>query len=82
MVVNTVNAETMIYLAKKHIPSNNNGIVICYEKKPIEIYRKLWYCTENYRTLIYNGKNYGTIPKTMVLYPKLCYYTENYEALI
>ena len=24
-------------------------------------WKKLWYYTENYGTLIYNGKNYGTI---------------------
>ena len=51
-------------------------------KKSMEIYRKLWYCIENYRTLIYYGKSYGTIPKTIVLHPKLCYYTENYDTLI
>ena len=29
--------------------------------------KKLWYYTENYGTLIYYGKNYGNIDKTMVL---------------
>ena len=44
----------------------------------MELWKKLWYCTEHY----------GTIPKTMVLYRKLwyygkkrcnMYYTENYR---
>ena len=29
--------------------------------------KKLWYYTEIYGTLIYYGKNYGTMEKTMVL---------------
>ena len=32
---------------------------------------KKWYYTENYGTLIYFGKNYGTKEKTMVLWKKL-----------
>ena len=36
----------------------------------------------SFRTLIYYGKNYGTMEKTMVLWKKLWYYTENYETLI
>ena len=31
------------------------------------LWKKLWYYTENYGTLINYGKNYGTIEKTMVL---------------
>ena len=29
--------------------------------------KKLWYYTEKYKTLIYYGKNYDTMEKTMVL---------------
>ena len=28
---------------------------------------KLWYFTKNYGTLIYYGKNHGTMEKTMIL---------------
>ena len=31
------------------------------------LWKKLWYYTENYGTLIYYEKNYGTMEKTMVL---------------
>ena len=30
------------------------------------LWKKLWYYTENYRTLINYEKNYGTMEKTMV----------------
>ena len=36
-------------------------------KKTMVPWKKLWYYTENYGTLIYNEKNYGTMEKTMVL---------------
>ena len=44
-------------------------------KKNMEIYHKLWYCTENYRTLIYNGEK-------VALYPKLWYFTQNYATIL
>ena len=33
----------------------------------MELWKKLWYYTENYETLIYYGKNYGIMENTMVL---------------
>ena len=36
-------------------------------KKAMVLYRKLWYYTENYGTLIYHEKNYGTMENTMLL---------------
>ena len=32
-------------------------------EKTMVLYRKLWYYTENYGTLIYYDKNYGTMEK-------------------
>ena len=34
------------------------------------LYRKLWYYIENDGTLIYYGKNYGTMEKTMLQWKK------------
>ena len=31
------------------------------------LWRKLWFYTENYDTLIYDGKEHGRIPKTKKL---------------
>ena len=36
-------------------------------EKTMVIWKKIWYHTENYGTLIYYGKNYGTVEKTMEL---------------
>ena len=37
-------------------------------EKSMELWKKLWYYTENYGTLILNGKkNSGRMEKTMVL---------------
>ena len=41
-----------------------------YEKKKLVLSIKIWYYTENYITLIYYRKNYGTI-KIIVKYSKL-----------
>ena len=32
-------------------------------EKTMVLWKKLWYYTENYGTLIYFGKNYGTMGK-------------------
>ena len=39
-------------------------MVLC-KKKYGTMEKKLWYYTENYRTFIYLGKNYGTMKKTI-----------------
>ena len=36
-------------------------------EKTMELWKKLWYYTENYGTMIYYGKKYSTMEKTMVL---------------
>ena len=36
-------------------------------EKTMVLWKKLWYYTKNYGTLIYYRKNYGTMEKTMVL---------------
>ena len=41
----------------------NYGIM----EKGMVLWKKLWNYNENYGTLIYNEKNYGTVEKTMVL---------------
>ena len=46
-------------------------------EKTMEIYQ-----IYSFRTLIYYGKNYGTMEKTMVLWKKIWYYTENYGTVI
>ena len=38
--------------------------------------KKLWYYGQN------NGKNYGTMDKTMVLWTKLWYYGQHYGTLL
>ena len=43
-------------------------------EKTMVLWKKLWYFTENYETLIYNGKNYGAMEKnygTIVKYSLL-----------
>ena len=40
---------------------------LTYYGKTMVLWKKLWYYTENYGTLIYFGKNYGTMEKIMVL---------------
>ena len=43
-------------------------------EKNMLLWKKLWYYTENYGTLIYYAKNYGTMEKnygTIVNYSKL-----------
>ena len=43
-------------------------------EKAMELWKKLWYYTENYGTLIYTmEKNYGTMEKIMVLYKIIVY---------
>ena len=37
--------------------------MILWEKKLWYFLKKIWYYTENYGSLIYNGKNYGTMEK-------------------
>ena len=44
---------------------------LCYYGKTIVPRKKLWYYTENYGTLIYYGKNYGAMEKTIWYYSKL-----------
>ena len=39
-------------------------------KKNFGIMEKLWCDTKNYATLIYYGKNYSTVEKTIVLWKK------------
>ena len=40
---------------------------LIYYGNTMVLWKKLWFYTENYGTLIYYGKNYGTMEKTMVL---------------
>ena len=37
--------------------------------------------TKNYETLIYYGRNYGTVEKTLVLWKKRWYYGNNYGTM-
>ena len=37
-------------------------------EKTMVLWTKLWYYTENYGTLIYEGKNHGRLPKTKKLW--------------
>ena len=38
-----------------------------YYGKTMILYRKIWHYTENYGSLIYYGKKYGIMERTMVL---------------
>ena len=56
--------EKLKHHGKPVVSLKNYGIM---EKKTLVLWKKLWYFTENYGTLILFGKHYGTMEKTMAL---------------